>query len=90
MIIVKTTSININKLTKAEPILFCDLGAAYFYVESGIVENEMRILKNWQTAERSDNKPWVIAWNQGVQIPQELGDWLVAHQHNNQTPDKTE
>ena len=89
MIIVRGVYFRLDHPMEAEAILFIDRGD-YCYVESGILENELRVLRNWGTAERSDNPMWGIEWLQGTVIPQELGDWLVAHQDNNQTPNKTE
>lgn len=77
MICVKGTSLEISELTEVEPILFCLEDGTYFYVESGIVDNELRVMKNWKIAERSDGKSWFIIYEQGVQIPIELGDYLV-------------
>ena len=79
MIIMKGDVLDIRGLTKAESILFADAGA-YSYVESGIVDNELRVYGNWQTAEQPGQRAWFITWKQGTEIPQELGDWLVAHQ----------
>ena len=90
MIIVKGLKTDISGLTEAVPILFCFKTGAYFYVESDIIENELWTMKNWQMAERPSDKSWTILWQQGTQIPQELGDYLVTHQDNNQTPDSSE
>ena len=80
MIIMKGNILDIGELTKAESILFVNDGA-YSYVESGIVENELRVLGNWKIADRPfKSKPWLVLSSQGDPIPQELGDWLVAHQ----------
>ena len=89
MIIAKGSQLDIRGLQNADSILFVETGA-YFYIESGIVENELRVLKNWNVARRSDRIPNIISWNQGTEIPQELGDWLVAHQDNKQAPNKSE
>ena len=89
MIIVKCDVLNVKGFKRAEPILFVDEGA-YSYVESAIVENEIRVCQNWERAEGTGKKEWIVGWSQGTEIPQELGDWLVAHQDNKQAPDKTE
>lgn len=91
MIIIKGNSFRFEGSTRAEAILFVYDGS-YCYVESDIVENELRVLRNWKTAGRPNcnGRPWLIFWSQGTEIPQELGDWLVAHQNNNQTPDESE
>ena len=89
MIIVRGVYFHFGHLMKAEAILFVDEGN-YCYVEAGILENELRVLRNWEIAGRSDDLLWGVEWSQGTVIPQELGDWLVAHQDNNQTPNKTE
>lgn len=89
MIVIKGASIKTSKLTKVEPILFYIYGA-YFYVVSGIVENELRVLKHWKIVENPSNISWLITYDQGVPIPGELGDYLVAHQNNDQAPNETE
>lgn len=91
MKIVRGTSITLDSIFEVEPILF-RMGGAYFYVESGIVENELRVLTHWQAADRpiSGDPLWLITCHQGVEIPQELGDYLVAHQGKNQAADEAE
>lgn len=81
MIIVKGNSFRLSEeIEKADSILFVDDGN-YCFVESAIVENELRVLGNWKTSERTEcNKPWLIIWQHGTEIPQELGDYLVANQ----------
>jgi len=83
MRIVKGTVLNMSELTEAEPILFYLKDGIYFYVCSGIVDNELRVLKNWRVGERSSDEPWLITHQQGCQIPQELGDYLVEQQNEN-------
>lgn len=83
MIIVRSESFRFAELKGADSILFIGHGS-YYYVEQSIVENELRVLGNWKISERTIcNEPWLITWNQGTEIPQELGDYLVAHQNNN-------
>ena len=66
---------------RPEPILFITEGGAYYYVEQGIVENELRVMGNWKTAARPlAGKLWSVIYSQGTEIPQELGDYLVANQ----------
>ena len=89
MIIIRGGYFDIINLEGITSLLFYFSGA-YYYVESGIVENEIRVLKNWRTAERPITSLWHITYKQGVQIPQELGDYLVAHQGKNQTSNETE
>lgn len=79
MIIVRGDLHDIKSFKKAESILFVDDGA-YSYVESGIVKNEMRVCSNWKTANGVDKREWIVGWRQGTEIPQELGDYLVANQ----------
>ena len=79
MIIVKGDSIMSKELGGVSPILFVKDGA-YCYVESGIVENELRILGDWETVDCPlRGRKWLISWHQGTEIPQELGDYLVTH-----------
>ena len=83
MIIVRDDNISLYEFANADSILFYLKDGTYFYVCSGIVDNELRILKNWETAERSSSKePWLITYQQGCQIPQELGDYLVGINKN--------
>ena len=90
MIIVKGRILSTSILKEATPILFVKDGA-YCYVESGIVENELRVMRNWITAKHPlIASIWLITWAQGTEIPQELGDWLAAHQNNDKAPNKTE
>lgn len=81
MIIVNDSSIRVRLLEKAEAILFVTDGD-YYYVDSGIIENELRVMQNWDMAnpDLPDAAPWLIILQQGDQIPQELGDYLVTHQ----------
>jgi len=80
MTIVKSEKLFLGPHSKAEPVLFVIQGS-YFYVETGIVENGLRVLGNWQTAKLSNrNTIAIIEWNQGTEIPQELGDYLIANQ----------
>ncbi len=79
MIIVKGASLEVEGLEEADSILFVGEGGEYDFVESGLVENELRVIENWKTTGRPRPLyPWVIAWDQGTRIPQELGDYLVA------------
>ena len=85
MIIVRAGSHSLGRSAEAEAILFYFDGM-YFFVESGIVENELRTLKNWETAHDTQQlEGHQVSWNQGTVIPQELGDYLVANQDNNKT-----
>ena len=81
MIIVKAGHIKIKDIVKITPILFCFGNGAYFYVESGIVENELRTLKNWKTLGPDQGDLWFITYQQGVSIPIELGDYLVEKEN---------
>lgn len=90
MIIVKGDLLNVKSFEEAKSILFVDDGA-YSYVESGVVENEMRVCGNWKIANDIDKKEWIVGWRQGTEIPQELGDYLVTCFENQekQTPNST-
>jgi len=81
MIITRDKIMNIDRLGgEPESILFALNDGLYYYVERGIVENELRVMKNWIVAERLNAMFWSIHFSQGTEIPQELGDWLVTHQ----------
>jgi len=78
MIIVKGVSIKIQDLPEVTSILF-DINGCFVYVESGIVENELRVAQNWETAGAAGmQRKHRIYHDQGTEIPQELGDYLVA------------
>lgn len=79
MRIIKGDYIRLNCDDEVEAILFVNDGL-YYYVESGIVENELRVLGNWETAKRVGVPCWGISMMQGNCISQELGDYLVANQ----------
>ena len=87
MKIVRGGYFDIAKLKEIDSVLLYFSGA-YYYVESGIIENELRVLKNWRTAERPVTSLWHITYKQGVQIPQELGDYLVRIQNLKLRPHK--
>lgn len=81
MIIVEGNSISVTELHgEAVPVLFVADGR-YVFVESDIVENELRVAKNFIIADRSPSKPICLLEMQGIEIPQELGDYLVANQN---------
>ncbi len=66
---------------RPEAILFVLESGAYFYVGQGIVENELRVMGNWKvSAAPLAGRQWAIVYSQGDEIPQELGDYLIAHQ----------
>lgn len=91
MNLVRGEFIAVEDLLEPEPILFILSNGSYYYVEQGIVENELRVMKNWETAERTDAPiPWVVSFYQGTMIPQELGDYLLAHECENQTTNHTQ
>ena len=78
MRITKSEKHFLGPYSKVEPILFA-LHGRYIYVEAGIVENELRVLGNWQTAKLSNKDTVaVVTCDQGTEIPPELGDYLVA------------
>jgi len=81
MIITRDKIMNIDHLgNEPESILFALNDGLYYYVERGIVENELRVVKNWIAAERLSAMFWSIHFSQGTEIPQELGDYLVTNQ----------
>lgn len=83
MIIIKGDRLNLeNPARRPEPILFCLIDGTYFYVGSGIIDNELRVLKHWQITKYPDHKHFLVSWSQGTQIPQELGDYLVEINKN--------
>ena len=79
MIIAKGKKVRVQALSETTPILFVFDGQ-YIYVESGIVENELRTMGNWKTAGQGGVYYREVYAQQGTEIPQELGDWLVANQ----------
>lgn len=81
MRIVRGGYFDIANLEKIDSMLLYFSGA-YYYIESGIVENEIRVLKNWRTAERPITSSWHVTYQQGTEIPQELGDYLVEIDKN--------
>lgn len=84
MIIVKGNSISVAELEGiATSILFTTAGR-YVFVESGIVENELRVAENFMIAGQLSPKLVHILEMQGTEIPQELGDYLVAYHSNNE------
>ena len=62
---------------RPESILFYLEDGTYFYVCAGIIESQLQIMKNLPVKDQIPPKSWFIVYQQGVQIPQELGDYLV-------------
>ncbi|KKL04265.1 hypothetical protein LCGC14_2617780 [marine sediment metagenome] len=76
---------------RPEAILFVLKDGSYYYVEQGIVENELRVFGNWKTsAGNTAGILWSVTYLQGDSIPKELGDYLVAHQDNDQGTSSSE